>query len=136
MISFGDLDTLSIKVIIDHNGKGRHRHRFIATKKHHAACAENISRLLDVPQRSWSRCLASYLQTNNTHFLHTNHITMKKYICDVCGYIYDPEKGDPDSGIAPGTPFEALPTNWKCPLCGIRKDRFSATNSVDGNYDY
>ena len=34
---------------------------------------------------------------------------MKKYVCDVCGYIYDPEKGDPDSGIAPGTPFEAIP---------------------------
>ena len=50
---------------------------------------------------------------------------MKKYVCDVCGYIYDPEKGDPDSGIAPGTPFEAIPDNWKCPLCGIGKDSFS-----------
>jgi rubredoxin len=50
---------------------------------------------------------------------------MKKYVCDVCGYIYDPEKGDPDSGIAPGTPFEAIPDSWKCPLCGIGKDSFS-----------
>jgi len=50
---------------------------------------------------------------------------MKKYVCDVCGYIYDPEKGDPDNGIAPGTPFEALPDNWGCPLCGIGKDSFS-----------
>lgn len=50
---------------------------------------------------------------------------MKKYICDVCGYIYDPEKGDPSNGIAPGTPFEELPYNWKCPLCGIGKERFS-----------
>ena len=50
---------------------------------------------------------------------------MKKYVCDVCGYIYDPEKGDPDSGIAPGTPFEAIPDNWACPLCGIGKDSFS-----------
>ena len=51
--------------------------------------------------------------------------TMKKYVCDVCGYIYDPEKGDPDSGIAPGTPFEEIPDNWSCPLCGIGKDSFS-----------
>ena len=51
--------------------------------------------------------------------------TMKKYVCDVCGYIYDPEKGDPDSGIAPGTPFEAIPDSWSCPLCGIGKDSFS-----------
>ena len=50
---------------------------------------------------------------------------MKKYVCDVCGYIYDPAKGDPDSGIAPGTPFEAIPDSWKCPLCGIGKDSFS-----------
>ena len=54
-----------------------------------------------------------------------NHTTMKKYVCDVCGYVYDPAAGDPDSGIAPGTPFEAIPDNWKCPLCGIGKDSFS-----------
>ena len=50
---------------------------------------------------------------------------MKKYVCDVCGYIYDPEKGDPESGIEPGTPFEAIPDRWSCPHCGIRKDSFS-----------
>ena len=50
---------------------------------------------------------------------------MKKYVCDVCGYIYDPETGDPDSGIAPGTPFEMIPDSWSCPLCGIGKDSFS-----------
>lgn len=50
--------------------------------------------------------------------------TMKKYQCTVCGYIYDPEKGDPDSGIAPGTPFENLPGDWVCPLCGVAKDQF------------
>lgn len=47
-----------------------------------------------------------------------------KYVCDVCGYIYDPEKGDPDSGIAPGTPFEDLPDDWRCPVCGLGKDMF------------
>ena len=41
-----------------------------------------------------------------------------------CGYIYDPELGDPDSGIAPGTPFESLPANWTCPVCGVGKEDF------------
>ena len=50
---------------------------------------------------------------------------MAKYICDVCGYEYDPAAGDPDNGIAPGTPFESLPEDWTCPLCGVGKDQFS-----------
>lgn len=50
---------------------------------------------------------------------------MKKYVCDICGYIYDPEKGDPDSGIAPGTVFEDIPEDWVCPLCGVGKDDIS-----------
>jgi len=50
---------------------------------------------------------------------------MKKYICDVCGWIYDPEAGDPDSGIAPGTLFEDIPADWECPECGVGKDDFS-----------
>jgi len=49
---------------------------------------------------------------------------MQKYKCTVCGYIYDPEKGDPDSGIKPGTPFEELPNDWVCPVCGASKDQF------------
>lgn len=52
---------------------------------------------------------------------------MKKYICTVCDYIYDPAAGDPDSGIAPGTPFEALPEDWTCPLCGVGKADFEPT---------
>jgi len=50
---------------------------------------------------------------------------MKKYVCDVCGYEYDPEKGDPDGGIAPGTAFEDIPDDWVCPVCGVTKDNFS-----------
>lgn len=50
---------------------------------------------------------------------------MKKYVCDVCGYVYDPEIGDPENDIAPGTPFDKLPDNWTCPLCGVGKDNFS-----------
>lgn len=50
---------------------------------------------------------------------------MDKYVCDVCGYVYDPAKGDPDNGIAPGTSFEDLPADWVCPECGVGKDSFS-----------
>jgi len=49
---------------------------------------------------------------------------MAKYRCSVCGYVYDPAKGDPDSGVAPGTPFEKLPDNWVCPVCGAAKEMF------------
>jgi len=49
---------------------------------------------------------------------------MSKYECTVCGYVYDPEVGDPDSDIAPGTPFEKLPSDWVCPLCGAPKSDF------------
>lgn len=49
---------------------------------------------------------------------------MKKYVCTVCGYVYDPEVGDPDSGIEPGTSFEDIPEDWVCPVCGISKDMF------------
>lgn len=49
---------------------------------------------------------------------------MKKYVCSVCGYIYDPEVGDPDNGIAPGTSFDKLPEDWICPVCGVDKSQF------------
>jgi rubredoxin len=49
---------------------------------------------------------------------------MKKYVCTVCGWVYDEAKGDPDSGIAPGTDFEDLPEDWTCPLCGVGVEDF------------
>jgi len=49
---------------------------------------------------------------------------MEKWRCIVCGYIYDPEIGDPDGGIPTGTPFEQLPDEWVCPACGATKDMF------------
>jgi rubredoxin len=49
---------------------------------------------------------------------------MSKYICEICGYIYDPEKGDPSAGIPAGTSFEKLPDNWRCPICGVDKTMF------------
>ena len=51
---------------------------------------------------------------------------MQKYVCNVCGYEYDPAAGDPDSGIAPGTAFEDLPEDWVCTVCGASKSDFSA----------
>jgi flavin reductase (DIM6/NTAB) family NADH-FMN oxidoreductase RutF/rubredoxin len=50
---------------------------------------------------------------------------MDQYKCNVCGYIYDPEKGDPDGGIKPGTKFEDVPDDWTCPVCGAEKNQFT-----------
>lgn len=49
---------------------------------------------------------------------------MKKWECLVCGYVYDPEQGDPDNDVQPGTSFEDLPEDWVCPQCGAEKDEF------------
>ncbi|MBR1393016.1 MAG: rubredoxin [Ruminococcus sp.] len=49
-----------------------------------------------------------------------------KYVCSICGYIYDPEAGEPDSGVAPGTAWEDVPEDFVCPLCGVGKDQFEA----------
>lgn len=48
-----------------------------------------------------------------------------KYVCNTCAHVYDPEEGDPDSGIAPGTAFEDLPEDWTCPVCGVSKSDFA-----------
>ena len=48
-----------------------------------------------------------------------------KYVCDVCGYVYDPAVGDPETGVAPGTPWEEVLEDWLCPLCAVGKDQFS-----------
>lgn len=49
---------------------------------------------------------------------------MDSYVCTVCGYVYNPEEGDPAAGIAAGTAFEDLPEDWVCPVCGVGKDQF------------
>ena len=51
--------------------------------------------------------------------------TLQRWICESCGYIYDPEEGDPDGGIPPGTAFEDIPDTWFCPVCGARKRDFT-----------
>lgn len=51
---------------------------------------------------------------------------MKKYVCTLCGYVYDPAVGDPEAGIAPGTAWEDVPADYECPECGAGKDAFEA----------
>jgi rubredoxin len=55
-------------------------------------------------------------------------MSMKKYVCDICGYVYDPAEGDPDNGIVPGTAWDQVPADWACPVCGAPKDEFSEDN--------
>jgi rubredoxin len=54
----------------------------------------------------------------------SKEVDMKKFVCSVCGYVYNPADGDPDSGIKPGTAFEDIPEDWVCPVCGAGKDAF------------
>ena len=49
---------------------------------------------------------------------------MERYVCQTGGYTYDPAEGDPEGGIAPGTPFSDLPDDWVCPVCGMEKSEF------------
>lgn len=58
-----------------------------------------------------------------------------KYICELCGYVYKPHKGDVDNGIEPGTDFEDLPADWTCPLCGASKEDFEPDNEGKSIYD-
>ena len=54
---------------------------------------------------------------------------MDKWVCTVCGYVYDPASGDPTANVEPGTPFEDLPADWVCPVCGASKDMFERMKS-------
>ncbi len=49
---------------------------------------------------------------------------MSKYVCELCGYVYDPAEGDPDNEVDPGTAFEDIPDGWECPVCGAGKSDF------------
>lgn len=62
----------------------------------------------------------------NKHKIQIKEDITMKYVCDVCGYIYDPEVGEPDSGVAAGTKWEDVPEDFVCPVCGVGKDSFSA----------
>ena len=55
---------------------------------------------------------------------------MDRYVCSICGYVYDPEQGDPDNGVAPGTKWEDVPDDWECPVCGASKEDFEKEQSI------
>jgi rubredoxin len=67
------------------------------------------------PESHKSHCPAARL---------TKEVSMEKWKCTICGYVYDPAIGDPDGNIPPGTPFEKIPDDWVCPICGAAKDQF------------
>ena len=78
-----------------------------------------------------SRCIryatgGTDIDTQSANDLKTRD--MDKYVCIICGYIYDPAEGDPESGIAPGTAFEDIPEDWTCPACGVGKEHFEKWN--------
>lgn len=56
---------------------------------------------------------------------------MEEYVCDLCDYVYNPEKGDPEAGVKPGTKWEDLPDDWVCPVCGARKTDFFVKGSAE-----
>lgn len=75
---------------------------------------------LDTKRGTTPRSAPSYIEEKKE----APKVMMAKYECTVCGYIYDPDKGDSDSGVVPGTPFEKLPDDWVCPVCGAPKSDF------------
>jgi len=66
----------------------------------------------------------TYIKDEKNGGSEVKKMSAKKYRCTVCGYVYDPAKGDPESGVAPGTPFEQIPDTWSCPICGAKKSEF------------
>jgi rubredoxin len=92
---------------------------------------------LDVPNVGRARCELSpfrivefkgRFQENRRiecHPFYGREANMQRWVCDACGWVYDPAVGDPDNGVEPGTPFEDLPDDWVCPECGAEKDQFS-----------
>ena len=70
------------------------------------------------------RCLQQRGRVVKLRALVADTATTQKWICESCGFIYDPVEGDLDGGIEPGTPFESIPDDWFCPVCGARKKDF------------
>jgi rubredoxin len=77
---------------------------------------EKANKKLPISPEDLIRCANSMLRSEG--------LKMDKWECTVCGYIYDPERGDPDHNIQPGTSFEQLPESWTCPVCGAPKSQF------------
>ena len=69
-------------------------------------------------------CITFAIEKDKNSLTNKNNKIMDKYVCNPCGWIYDPTIGDPENGIEPGTSFENLPDDWACPLCGAGKEDF------------
>jgi rubredoxin/flavin reductase (DIM6/NTAB) family NADH-FMN oxidoreductase RutF len=82
----------------------------------------------DVKHGRTPRTAATYIKTKPKDQAKKGVKAMTKYRCLMCGYIYDPEAGDPSNGVEPGTDFEDLPDDWVCPDCGVGKDEFEPVN--------
>ena len=82
-----------------------------------------VSKLIDLSSRS---CLNGADRKENVMSISENSNGFKTYVCNLCGWSYNEEAGDPDNGIAPGTKWEDLPVDFVCPLCGASKDEFTA----------
>ena len=94
---------------------------FLTTKKHnHWSILERLI-MPNHTKRLTNMMIITYLIDNDYHLWRR---TMK-YVCNLCGYVYDEAAGDPDNGIAPGTKWEDVPEDWVCPLCGAGKEEFS-----------
>jgi rubredoxin len=64
------------------------------------------------------------MQTNSLNSSKEKEKVMEKWVCTICGYVYDPAVGDPDNGVDPGTAWEDVPSDWLCPICGASKEDF------------
>jgi rubredoxin len=73
-----------------------------------------------------NRRASGELPEEPSHIIEERKRDMEKYVCSVCGYEYDPEIGDPDNGVEPGTAWKDVPDDWVCPVCGADKDSFTA----------
>jgi rubredoxin-NAD+ reductase len=73
----------------------------------------------------WDKILLEFLLKIGYNKFKIKEVKLMKYVCDICGYVYDEDLGDADNGIAPGTKWEDLPEDFVCPLCGVGKDSFS-----------
>jgi len=78
----------------------------------------------DIKRGRTPKTAATYIKAKRETELKKGTKSMKKYKCLMCGYIYDPQIGDPDNGVEPGTAFENLPDHWVCPECGAGRDEF------------
>ena len=101
----------------------RHRVLYNAEEKNQSSEQEKCDNI--TKRTVYIHIITCYNRDSLKEFYNEGGKEMKKYVCDLCGYIYDPEEGDPENGVEAGTAWEDVPEDWVCPLCGADKDSFS-----------